>query len=257
MQTDHDSPWKGALDEFFLDCLNLLFPQTAELVAEVVPEDVLHLEQELARLSILGETSERRVDKIAKVRRKNGEDSWLWIHLEVQCQPDPNFSYRIFDYFSRLFSDTKQMPISMAILADDSPNWKPNHFAAQDAGCSVRFEFPVVKLLEFENRREELENSINPFAWLILAHLDTMATTRNLERRVDCKFQLAMKLGRRGLRDEQARKLFNLIDWMMQLPPDLDKRWYNRVRETQEANKMPFARPFARRDQIITEISIR
>jgi hypothetical protein len=97
-----------------------------------------------------------------------------------------------------------------------------------------------VKLLEFENRREELENSINPFAWLILAHLDTMATTRNLERRVDCKFQLAMKLGRRGLRDEQARKLFNLIDWMMQLPPDLDKRWYNRVRETQEANKMPY-----------------
>jgi hypothetical protein len=67
VQTDHDNPWEGALDYFLLDCLNLLFPDVAEMVAEVIPDDVVNLEQEMARLSILGETSERRVDKLVKV----------------------------------------------------------------------------------------------------------------------------------------------------------------------------------------------
>jgi hypothetical protein len=48
-------------------------------------------------------------------------------------------------------------------------------------------EFPVVKLLDYESRLDELEKSDNPFAIVVAAHLKTQATRRDFESRLQMK----------------------------------------------------------------------
>ncbi len=42
------------------------------------------------------------------------------------------------------------MPVSLAILGDDRPNWRPSEFVAGRWGCEVRFTFPTAKLLKHD-----------------------------------------------------------------------------------------------------------
>ncbi len=44
------------------------------------------------------ELGERRADKLVKVWRHGGEETWLLIHLEVQSQHETNFARRMFVY---------------------------------------------------------------------------------------------------------------------------------------------------------------
>ena len=47
-----------------------------------------------------------------------------------------------------------------------------------------------MKLLDYVVRRQELEQSTNPFATVILAHLDTLETREDQGERKDRKFRL-------------------------------------------------------------------
>ena len=81
----------------------------------------------------------------------------------------------------------------------------------------------MVKLLDYVARREELEASSNPFATVVLAHLDTLETRDDLVERKDRKFRLIKGLYERGWDVERVRQLFRLIDWMVDLPPGVGR----------------------------------
>ncbi len=120
-------------------------------------------------------------------------------------------------------------------MADfDSPWW----------GMEVGFRFPVVKLLDYAARRQELEASDNPFATLVLAHLDTQETRQDLVQRKDRKFGLVKRLLERGWDAEEVRQLFNLIDWLMELPKDLKIEFREQVARYEEEKRMPFINTF-------------
>lgn len=105
------------------------------------------------------------------------------------------------------------------MLGDDNPRWRPQSFGYRRWGVEVGFRFPVVKLLDYAARRLELEQSSNPFATVVLAHLDTQETCQDEGERKDRKFRLVKRLRGRGWSETQVRQLFRLIDWMMELPP--------------------------------------
>ena len=56
-----------------------------------------------------------------------------------------------------------------AVLGDEQRNWRPNEFAYNLWGFSLRVEFPMVKLLDYADREAELESERNPFAAVVLA----------------------------------------------------------------------------------------
>lgn len=62
------------------------------------------LEQELAKIIPVKTAKGRRsIDKLVKVWLKNGEEKWLFIHIEVQSWDDPHFMERLFTYFYRIY----------------------------------------------------------------------------------------------------------------------------------------------------------
>ncbi|WP_109013401.1 hypothetical protein [Nostoc commune] len=68
-------------------------------------------------------------------------------------------------------SQNRVAPVaSCAILGDDNINWRPSQFGYDLFGCTVDFQFPVIKLLDYKHWLSELEASRNPFATVVMAH---------------------------------------------------------------------------------------
>lgn len=49
------------------------------------------------------ELSRRWVDKLVSVKLKEGDERWVYVHIEVQGQSDPDLARRLFTYNYRLF----------------------------------------------------------------------------------------------------------------------------------------------------------
>jgi hypothetical protein len=50
-------------------------------------------------------------------------------------------------------------------------------------GCEVNFKFSVVKLLDYQQNWQELEESSNPFATVVMAHLKAQETRGQQQER--------------------------------------------------------------------------
>jgi hypothetical protein len=236
--SDYDSPWKEALDVYFEPFVALLFPAAhAEIDWSRGYEP---LDKELQKIAPRAETGRRTVDKLMKVWRQNGEEEWVLIHVEVQAQEDPEFVVRMYVYNYRLFDRYNRKVVSLAVLGDDQPGWRPDRFGYDLWGCTIDFRFPVVKLLDYAGRVEELERDPNPFAAVVLAHVKAMETRRNAESRWTWKVRLIKGLYERGLDREEIRRLFRLIDWIMALPKGLDRKFWLEIEKFEEARKMPY-----------------
>jgi hypothetical protein len=235
---EYDSPWKEALDSFFEDFLELFFPQAhAEIDWGRPPES---LDKELQQIAPKGEIGRRSIDKLAKVWLKTGEEQWVLVHVEVQMSAQAIFPWRMFVYHYRLIDKYNKEVASFAVLGDDDPRWRPQEFSYQRWGVEITFRFPVVKLLDYAAKRQELEASPNPFATVVLAHLDTQETSQDQVERKGRKFRLVKRLRERGLSQTQVHELFRLVDWLMELPPSLDNEFWNELEQESEGNKMPF-----------------
>jgi hypothetical protein len=60
-----------------------------------------------------------------------------------------------------------------------------------------------VKLLDYQTQTDMLETSDNPFAVVVLAHLQAQATRKNNQQRKQVKFTLVRQLYERGYNRQQ------------------------------------------------------
>ncbi len=235
---DYDSPWKEALDFFFADFLRLFFPEAHADIDWDRPGE--SLDKELQQIAPEAEIGRRYVDKLVKVWLKNGGEQWVLVHVEVQMTDEAEFPWRMYVYNCRIFVMYNTRVASFAVLGDDNPHWRPESYGYQLWGTEAGLRFPIVKLLDYAARRAELEQSDNPFATVVLAHLDAQETRQELGERKDRKFALIKGLRRRGWSETQVRRLFKLIDWLMELPASLADELWKEVQQYEEKERMPF-----------------
>ena len=235
---DFDSPWKEALDGYFEPFVRLLM---SEARADIDwSQGYESLDKELQQIVRDGESGRRLVDKLVKVWLKDSREQWVLIHVEVQTAEDAEFAQRMYVYNYRLFDRYNKEVVSLAVLGDDNPRWRPASYGYKRWGFEAGIRFPIIKLLDHAQRRQELEESENPFAIFILAHLDTLETRQDQGERCNRKFRLIKRLYERGLSAGDVRKLFRVIDWIMDLPKDLAEAFLEEVKQYEERNQMPF-----------------
>ncbi|GBC93107.1 hypothetical protein HRbin15_01594 [bacterium HR15] len=173
-----DSGWKLALTAFFKDALQLLFPQVHDLIDWEKP--VVFRNTELLRIVPEAQTGKRHVDLLAEVFFIDGIPGAVFLHMEVQAQPKPLFDQRMFTYYYRLYDYYKtENIVSLAVLADADPNWRPGVYRNELAGCRLSFEFPTVKLLDLDE--QILAAHPSAMALVIRAHLRALRARGNLE----------------------------------------------------------------------------
>jgi hypothetical protein len=179
-------------------------------------------------------------DKLVKVWKLSGEETWVLVHIEIQSQEDGRFGERMFVYYYRL-RDKYDLPIaSLAILGDERNNWRPEPFETELWGCNVRFEFPIIKLLDYAARWDELEESRNPFAVVVMAHLKTKETRNDAVARKEWKFKLTRMLYEQGYERQDILNLFRFIDWILELPKDLKRSFRDELEAYEREQQMPY-----------------
>ena len=234
---DHDSPWKEILEQRFAECLALLFPHIHQEVDWTRPPEFLDAElQQITQDSQLGR---RYADKLVRVWTKTNRAIFVLIHVEVQGDPDQDFSLRMYVYNYRIFDKHNVDVVSLGVLADASPSFRPASYQRHRWGCELDFRFPMVKLLDWKDRWSELENSDNVFSLVVMAQIKAK-TVKNTDELRAWKLRLIRLMYDRGYTRETILQLFRIIDWMIRLPEAAEKAFWTEYSKIEEEKKMPY-----------------
>ena len=243
-QSDEDSPWKEILERYFKEFLAFFFPEAHAAIAW--DKGYEFLDKELQKVVRDAKLGKRLVDKLVKVHTHEGVETWVLVHVEIQGQIDADFARRMYVYNYRLFDRYDRRIASLAVLTDDQVQWRPSSFGYELWGCRAGLEFPVVKLLDYMQDSATLETNPNPFALVVLAHLETHATRRKAKERLQGKLALVRMLYERGYAKQDILELIRFIDWVLVLPEELETEFGQIVIEYEETMKMPYVTSFER-----------
>jgi len=202
------------------------------------------LDQELQQIVPESEVGKRTVDKLVRVWRNDGEESWVLIHIEIQATRNHDFAERMYIYNNRIFDRYRRRVVSMAVLADRSVRWNPTQFAYQLWGCEVLLRFPTAKLLDWLPHIAELETSTSIFGVVTLTHLRALMTRENTHQRFDVKLQLARSLYQRDYTRQQIIDLLRFINWIITLPAEMNHQFWITHQAFEQENKMPYMMEF-------------
>ncbi len=180
------------------------------------------------------------IDKLVKVRTLNGRPLHVFIHLEIQTDRDGEFPLRMFVYHYRLFDCYPESVVSLAVLGDDHPNWRPERYEHDLWGNRLSFTFRTVKLWDYNSRWAELEADPNPFATVVMAHLQAKGTRGQTSTRLSWKLRLVRRLYERGTARQDVLELFRFIDWVLALPQELEQQFRREISQIEEEYRMPY-----------------
>ncbi len=238
MADEYDSPWKEAVEHYFADFLQFYFPSAHASIDWSRP--ITFLEQELREVVRDAELGKRYVDKLVRVAGTDGQQEWLYVHLEIQASQQAAFAERMFVYNYRLYDRYRTPIASLAVLADDSPGWRPKEFRYEVFDCQMGIRFPVAKLLDWSGSDAQLADSRNPFALLTRAHLATRATADDPQARCSAKWDIVRALYRQDWDKQKVLDLFGVIDWMMCLPKAQEQIFQQTLENFEEDAKMRY-----------------
>lgn len=241
---DQDSPWKEILENYFPEFIKFFFGNVYQEIDW--DKGYTFLDKELQKIIRASEQGRKIVDKLIKVWRKDGQNSkdskeiWVLIHIEIQAQKEADFEERIYTYNYRLYDRYHHKVASFAILTDENRRWRPSQFGYQLWGSEVKLKFVAVKLIDYKKQWAALELSDNPFATVVMAHLQTQATKKNSHQRLTWKLNLVKRLYQKGYSKNDIQELFRFIEWIMILPEELEQSFQMELDRFEEENNMPY-----------------
>jgi len=240
---DQDSPWKEVLTHFFPQLIQLIHPELYQLIDW--QRGVHFLDTELQRIAPESRTGRQTVDKLVQVYLKNGNEQWILVHVEAQGRPQARFEEREYAYNARIWLHYRRIVVSIAILADRNPRWRPKRYEWSFAGCRLLFEFHTVKLIDFDEA--ELLASENPCALLLLAFRRAAETRQRADLRFQARVELMRLVLDRGYNEETAGALLRLLEWIMSLPKALEKQYEELLEAVKRERQTTFLASFERR----------
>ena len=233
---DFDGAWKEATEFFLPQSLELMRPEIHRGIDWSRPP--VYLDTELRKITPDAEHGRQLPDRLIGITRADADGEDALLHLEAQSQTDPQTPFRMYRYHTQLFELRGKEVVSLAILADDDPNWRPHCYQRELWGCRTRFEFLTCKLLDFSD--EELFHSQNPVAKIILAQRIAQRTARNSPERFRLKLQWLDRLVEQGFSADDTPKLFRMLERMTPLSRDLDIEFHRQLNQYASHKTMTF-----------------
>ena len=215
-----DLAWKRLLQYRLPAVLARLFPDVHALIDW--QQEYYLPDKHLLPMAADSRTGMRVPDFVALVRLLDACPAC--IHVEIQCTRQAGFADRIALYHARL-RDRFAMPVfNLVILGDSSPTWRPHTATDLHSGCGTTFHFRIAELLDFHVQHDALLEAREPVPLAIAAHLIALATRRHPERRCRAKLGLSRSLHERHCNLRELNELQSVIDWMLPLPAEWQRR---------------------------------
>lgn len=239
------------LERYFKDLVDFLLPHISSEIDWTKPHQFL--DKELLSIQKNTKVGNKLSDKLIKVYTKRGEEAWVIVHVEVQGSKELKFAERMWQYYYRIYDKYQKPLMSVAILTDENQQWRPGSYERQLWGCHLYLEYPIIKLIDFITKVENLEYSHNPIAKVIQAHLAALRTRGDVNLRLENKLNLVKKLYPLGYTKDDIRTLYAFIDYALTLPIAIEKEFIEKMIMYEEEVGMQFvtnAERFGREDGI-------
>ncbi len=241
---DMDGGWKQLIEDELEEFFRFFFPQVHAAI------DFRHgcqsRDKELAKIMVGADVGDCEADKLFEVQWRDGGHELVLVHVEVQAQGEQDFAQRMYVYNTRIWQQYGRPAVSLALLVDDDPQFRPDQFVREKGGCRLTFTFPVVKLLSYKSEAE-LETDPSPLAVASRVQLGKLRAGSDGERRLAVKLALARALYARGYDRERLLKLFRFLDYVLTLPEALSGRFDRELEEIEERWNMPYVTSIERR----------
>lgn len=233
-----DGGWKDIIEDFTEEFFSFYLPEIHRKID--FEQGVKFLDRELNEIVSDSDNIKREADRLFEVFLKNGEATWILIHIEVQSYRDHTFAERMYVYYYRIFDKYRRKVVSIAVYIDGNRDFRPDSFKAEQFGCSMHFTFPVIKLLDFEDQEEELAQNPNPFAVVTRVQLAKLRSERDPDQRYSFRMALTKELYDREYTKEQVIRLYRFIDYILTLPKPEALQFRKELEEFEEGRKMPY-----------------
>lgn len=243
-QTQFDSPWKNILQQFLQAFMEFCLPKAAANIDW--SKGYTSLDKELQAISRQQEIGKRMADVLFKVWLQDGEEVWLLVHIEIQAQVEALFPERMYIYNYRIFDRYHQPAMSVAVLADDDPNWRPRVYQRSTWYSQLHFEFASIKLLDYSDQKAGLSQQDNPFAIVIWAHLEALKTRQHPKNRLLAKLMITRALYKCGFSKNYILNLLSFIDWVLALPEPLEIQYIQDIEQLEEEKHVNYVTSFER-----------
>ena len=234
----YDTPWKETIEFFFPQFMAFFVPGSEEDIDWGT--DIKFLDKEFQKLTKESVLGQRHTDKLVEVTLKNNSKKWILIHIEVQAQNQLDFSERMFVYNYRIYDRFKIPVTSVAILADDSPTWRPGPFRYGMWGATMGLDYLTTKLLDYKEKWAYLEREDNPFAIVVMAHLKALETRKDHSLRKQWKTELTRLLYEKRYSKAAIINLYRFIDWVLTLPEALEEIFVEELKAYEKEKNMPY-----------------
>jgi len=182
MKGNYDILWKSMLEEVFEDLLRFVDPEIEKRLD--LSRGFEFLDKELAAINPEpGETADTRVvDKLVKVYLRDGGETWMLLHVEVQGSNEAGFAKRMFRYYYRLL-DRKSLQdrdvAALAILTGRYGKKVPNKYEHQTFWGGVLYNYKTLCITDYSD--DVLKASDNPFAIVILVAKEALTKPKRKE----------------------------------------------------------------------------
>ena len=203
---DHDRLFKELLTTFFVEFLELFFPEVARYLE---PNTLEFLDKEV--FTDITEGDRYEADLVAKIKFRTQETFFL-IHVESQAQYQANFSKRMFRYFSRLYEKHDLPVYPIALFSYDTPR------AAQPSRHQVTFPNKLVLDFNYDiiqlnrlNWRDFVQQQ-NPVASALMAKMNIAP-----EERPRVKLECLRLLATLRLNPAKMKLISGFIDTYLRL----------------------------------------
>jgi predicted transposase YdaD len=209
MRHNKDTLWKGLLEWVFDDLLRFVFPNADKEFD--MQRGFGFLDKELAEMypEPQKQTDVRIVDKLVKVFRKDGQEEWVLVHIEVQGETKkedrPLFSERMFRYFYRCLDRYRKPVTAIALFTGPDARRMPVSYKYAYLNTRLHYEYNTLCILDYSDK--ELGESKNPFAWVILAAKKALLQGKDLDDKLlKGKLFIFRKLYEHGIFEKQKLK---------------------------------------------------
>ena len=212
---DVDHPWKLILTVFFDLCIGFIKPELYAMIDWNRP--VEFLEQELYEIIKTRFRGAKICDKLAKVWLLDGKPCWILVHAEVESNPKKDFPRRFYWYRVLIADKHKTDNIfSLAIYTGPKSKWQVNQYSFRFMENEISFRFPVFKV--WEQNKDDLINSENPFALLVLAQQFANETRQDMDQRLTFRQKLFELATERKISKRVIWHLLIFVKYLTSLP---------------------------------------
>ncbi len=224
IRIEYDKSWKEVVTYLFNPFVAFFIPELYEQIDWKIPPEFL--EKELHNAKNI-KKSKRIVDKLVKVQLKNGEEKWIFIHIEFQTDGSKIIGLRMYEYYQLIRERYGKEVVALVIYTGRSIPKQPNIYQQKYFGTGITYEFNSYAVVE--QNEEELLNNNNPFALVVLANLYLHKTKGNNEKRYEFKTKLYELAKNRNYNLDDFTKLLIFVTELVKLPFLLEQKFEKEV----------------------------